>query len=86
MEKEAKCCRRGGRRSIADAEKSKRRRCGEIEGYGGNNFRNHCEWFVPASVANCSLGLCSDLRRAQLATVANRCESFLLATVQVGYR
>ena len=40
------------RRSVANAKKLKRHRCREIEGYGGNDFRNRCEWFVPASVVN----------------------------------
>ena len=51
-EGEAKRHRHGGRRSVADVEKSKRRQCGEIKVYGDNDFRNCCEWFVSALVAN----------------------------------
>ena len=53
MEKEAKCrwCEGEAKRRPA-RRKSKCHQCGEIEVYGGNDFRNRCKWFVSASVAN----------------------------------
>ena len=59
---------RGGEALLVQ-RKAKRLWSGEIEVYGGNNFRNRYEWFVSASVANGSLGLCSDWRRAQSAAM-----------------
>ena len=66
----------GERQSVADAEKSKRHQCREIEGYDGNDFRNRCEWFISASVVNCCEWFTGFVLRSTACSIGNDCESF----------
>ena len=75
-QRKEKCRWCGERQSVADAKKSKRHRCREIEGYGGNDFKNHCEWFVLASVVNRCEWFTGFVLRSAACSIGNGCESF----------
>ena len=73
--RKAKHHRCGERKSVADAEKSKCRQCREIEGYGGNDFRNRCDWFVSTSVLNRCEWFIRFVLRSATCSIGNDCES-----------
>ena len=90
VEKEVKCCRRKGeakhhqcgeRQSVVDAEKSKCRRCREIEGYGSNDIKNRCEWFIQALVVNHYEWFIGFVLRLAVCSIGNGCESLRIVWV-----
>ena len=78
---EAKHHQCGERKSVADAEKSKCCRCREIEGYGSNDIKNRCEWFIPASVVNHYEWFIGFVLRSAVCSIGNGFESLRIVWV-----